>query len=303
MAMNLEWLEIFREVARQGSLTGAAETLGYTQPTLSRQLSALEKELAVRLFDRLPRGVRLTEAGRLFLAHSEGVLDRVEVARQSLDALRTLATGRLRLGAFETAGTTLVPRALAAFRADHPQVELSLVEGNSSTQIEWLQTGEIDLAVLSAYPHQPLDAGRLELHHLMDDALLIALPTTHRFASRRRLRFAELADETWIEGFPDALVTLHEAGVRAGIPARAGFAVREWSAKLGFVAAGLGITFVPLLAAGATRPGVRLVPLQTGDAPVRAVHAATWRGLTRPPAVVAFLPYLERTAKGLHRER
>lgn len=301
--MNLEWLAIFREVARQGSLTAAAATLGYTQPTLSRQLSALEKEMAVRLFDRLPRGVRLTDAGRSFLVHAEGVLDRVEVARQSLDALRTLSAGRLRFGAFESAGTTLVPRALAAFQAAHPQVELSLVEGGSSTQIERLRTGEIDLAVLSAYPHQPLDADQLELHHLMDDALLIALPADHRFATRRSLHFAELADERWIEGFPDALMTLHEAGVRAGIRPQVGFAVREWPAKLGFVAAGLGITLVPLLAAEATRPGVRLVPLRAADAPVRAVQAATWRGLTRPPAVTAFLPYLERTAEDLQRER
>ncbi|MFF0268885.1 LysR family transcriptional regulator [Kribbella sp. NPDC004536] len=298
MAMNLEWLAIFREVARQGSLTAAAETLGYTQPTLSRQLSALEKDVAARLFDRLPRGVRLTEAGRTLLSHTEAVLDRVEVARQSLDALRTLDAGRLRIGAFESADADLVPRALAAFRTAHPGVELSLIEGNSGTQVERLRAGEIDVAVVSAYPHQPLDS-RLELRHLMDDALLVALPGDHRLARRRSVRFAELADESWVEGFPDSLTVLQEAGLRAGVRPRVTFPVREWTAKLGYVAAGLGVALVPRLSAGAVRPGVALVPLRTTDAPVRTVHAATWRDAAHEPAVAAFLPYLEEAATEL----
>ncbi|MEU4193639.1 LysR substrate-binding domain-containing protein [Kribbella sp. NPDC026611] len=297
--MNLEWLEVFREVAVRGSLTAAAETLGYTQPTLSRQLTALEKEMGARLFDRLPRGVRLTDAGQSLLAHAEAVLDRVELARQSLDALRTLDAGRLRIGAFESADATLVPQALADFRTTHPQVELSLVEANTSALVDRLRAGEVDLAVLSAYPQQGLDTSRLELHYLMKDALLVALPDGHRLAHRRTLRLAELAEESWVEGFPDSAATLHETASRAGFRPRIDFAVREWTAKLGFVAAGLGIALVPRLAATATRPGITLVPLRATDTPVRTVYAATSRGVTDTPAVTAFRSCLDQVAKTL----
>jgi DNA-binding transcriptional LysR family regulator len=297
--VHLEWLRVFREVALRGSLTAAAEALGYTQPTLSRQLTALEKEMGARLFDRLPRGVRPTEAGRNLLVHAEAVLDRVEVARRSLDALRTLDAGRLRIGAFESADATLVPQAVAAFRAAHPQVELSLVEGNSSAHVDKLRAGEIDVAVVSAYPQQPLDTSQLELHHLMEDALLVALPSGHRLAKRRTLRLVELAEESWVEGFPDSAATLAETGLRAGFRPRIDFAVREWTAKLGFVAAGLGIALVPQLTATATRAGITLVPLRAADTPVRTVHAATWRGGTRTAAVDAFLPCLDQVAKTL----
>src|SRR6266540_1181515 len=114
--VNLAWLEVFREVALRGSLTAAGQALGYTQSAVSRQVSALEKATGAHLFDRLPRGVQLTEEGRCLLAHAEAVLERMRAAQQALEALRDLDAGRLRVGAFDSADAALVPRALAAFR-------------------------------------------------------------------------------------------------------------------------------------------------------------------------------------------
>jgi DNA-binding transcriptional LysR family regulator len=297
--VNLEWLEVFREVAARGSVTAAAQALGYTQPAASRQISALERATGARLFDRMPRGVRLTEEGRSLLGHAELVLERMRAARQDLEALRNLDAGRLRVGAFDSADAALIPLALASFRAAHPRVCLSVVEGSTTAQLGRLQDGEIDIAVVSAYPHQALDAGHLDLHHLLDDPLMVALPASHGLARRQVLRLADLAGESWIEGYPDGLATLADAGRRAGFGPRVDFAVREWTAKQGFVAAGLGLSLVPSLAAAATRPDVVLIPLHHRDAQVRTVHAATLRGVATPPPAIAFLRCLEEAARDL----
>ena len=297
--MNLAWLEVFREVALRGSLTAAGQALGYTQSAVSRQISALESATGAHLFDRLPRGVRLTEEGRCLLANAEAILERMSAAQQALEALRDLDAGRLRVGAFDSADAALVPRALAAFRTAHPKVALSLVEGVTTVQLGRLQNGEIDVAVVSSYPHQTLDTSQLDLRHLLDDPLVVALPAGHRLARGKALRLAELAGERWIEGFPESSETLVDACRRAGFQPRIDFGVPEWTAKQGFVAAGLGLALVPLLGAGAARADIVLRPLHPDDAPVRTVHAATWRGIATPPPVAAFLQFLEDTARDL----
>src|SRR2546421_3129853 len=114
-SMDIVWLEVFREVARRGSFTAAAQALSYTQSAVSRQIAALEQDTGTTLFDRVPRGVRLTDEGRCLLEHAEVVLGRLESARRDLAALRDLDIGRLRVGAFATADAALVPRAMATF--------------------------------------------------------------------------------------------------------------------------------------------------------------------------------------------
>src|SRR5256885_7056570 len=123
--LDIVWLEVFREVARRGSFTAAALALSYTQSAVSRQIAALELDTGTTLFDRVPRGVRLTDEGRCLLDHAEVVLGRLDTARRDLAALRDLDTGRLRVGAFATADAALVPRALAAFHSQYPSVMLS----------------------------------------------------------------------------------------------------------------------------------------------------------------------------------
>ncbi|MFD0745039.1 LysR family transcriptional regulator [Phytohabitans flavus] len=150
--MDTRLLEVFRAVARYGSITTAARQLSFTQSAVSRQIAALEAELGARVFDRLPRGVALTEEGRALLPHAEAVLDRLTAARRDLDALRGLGGGRLRVGAFPTAVAALVPRALATFREAYPDVALSLVEGTTPVLLDRLAAGDADVAVVSFSP-------------------------------------------------------------------------------------------------------------------------------------------------------
>jgi len=300
--VDTAWLEVFREVARRGSLTAAAAALGYTQSAVSRQIAALERDTGTRLLDRLARGVRLTDDGRCLLGHAEAVLDRLETARGDLAALRTLDAGRLRVGAFDTAEAALLPRALAAFRAEYPRVALSLTEANTPDLLAALSAGEIDLAIVSVYPGaEAIDRTRYALRFLAEDPLLVALARTHPLAGTRRLRLADLAAESWIEGNPAGANTLVAACLRAGFQPRVDFPVREWTAKQGFVAAGLGLALVPRLGASAARADIVLVPLAPEDAPVRVIHAATPRHAGDAPAVAAFLPHLGDAARRLAR--
>ncbi|NUR24535.1 MAG: LysR family transcriptional regulator [Catenulispora sp.] len=299
--MDLSLLEAFREVAVRGSLTAAAQALGYTQPAISRQISALEHATGTRLFDRLPRGVRLTEEGRCLLSYAETVLDQMDAARRALEGLRTLKAGWLRAGAFASANAALMPGALAAFHAAHPDVALTVSEGTTAVLLEKLQGGVIDLAVISLYPHQVLGTDRFALRHLLDDPLMVALPHGHRLdrAGGQPLRLVELAEESWVEGFPDASQTLVDACRRAGFQPKIDFTVREWTAKQGYVAAGLGLALVPSLAAATMPAGIVLRPLHPQDAPVRSVYATTLVPVTPPATVTAFQGHLEASARAL----
>ncbi|MEV6977754.1 LysR family transcriptional regulator [Kitasatospora sp. NPDC093806] len=299
----MAWLEVFRTAARLGSFTAAGERLGFTQSAISRQISTLEGEFGAPLFDRLARGVRLTEHGRALLPHAEALLDRLDGTRRELSALTELSLGRLRVGAFDSANAALVPAALAAFRTAHPGVGISLTEGLSAELLDRLRDGAIDLAVVAAYPEHLYDTELFELRPLVEDPVLVALRPDHPLAERSSLRLADLAEEHWIAASRHPESTLLAACVRSGFRPRIEYEVAGWTAKLGLVAAGFGVTLIPALAARAARPDLALVPLHPEDTPVRLVRTATLRGRTAPPAVTAFLPHLSTAAAPAERAR
>jgi DNA-binding transcriptional LysR family regulator len=296
--MDIPLLRTFSEVARSGSITGAARSLGYTQSAVSRQIATLEAKVGARLLDRRARGVVLTEHGRSLLPHAKALLARLEAARHDLEAVGRLDGGHLRLGAFPTANAALIPLAMADFASTHPHVSLSLIEGTTRRQLGSLDAADVDLAVISAFPGQKLHRERFELTHLLDDVMLVALPPSHRLASRESLRLVELAGESWIA--PDAgddSRGLSPLRLEPESEARIDFVVGEWTAKLGLVAAGLGITLVPSLAAAGIRADIALASLRPGERSMRRVYAATAKGRTRPPAAEAFTDVLVRHAR------
>jgi DNA-binding transcriptional LysR family regulator len=287
--MDIQQLRTFYRVAQRGSVTAAARELGYTQSAVSRQISALEASIEARLFDRRARGVRLTEHGQCLLPHAESLLARLDAATRDLADLKNLERGVLRVGAFATANAVLIPHALAAFRREHPNISLSLVEGSTHRQLAWLEAGEVDVAVVSTFPDQRLGDARIDLVRLLDDTMLVAVPRSHHLARRRRLRLRELVKESWIAADPrqdDRL--LSPVRLRPEYEPVVDFVVREWTAKLGFVAAGLGITLVPSLAARAAPADVALVALHPEERSYRRIYAATAKGRVRSPATDAF---------------
>jgi DNA-binding transcriptional LysR family regulator len=268
--LDVRRLQVLRTVAEVGSFSGAAEKLSFTQPAISRQIATLEAEAGARLVERNARGIRLTPAGELLVEHADVILDRLAVAQNQLQALAGLEGGRVRLGAFPTANATLIPMAIARFDERHPAVSVELSESLTSGLRAKLVAGEIDLAVMT--DADPAD-DELEVEHLMDDRLHLAVPRGHRLAEVDEIRMADLADETWIESrHPDS--PLRRAAAAAGFEPRICFEATQWLAKQGLVAAGLGITLIPSLALATVREDVVLRSLGP-DGPKREVFLVT----------------------------
>ncbi|TDO47159.1 DNA-binding transcriptional LysR family regulator [Kribbella sp. VKM Ac-2527] len=301
--MDTQLLEVFRTVAQYGSITAAARRLSFTQSAVSRQIATLEAEVGARVFDRLPRGVTLTEEGRTLLPHAEAVLDRLATARRDLGELAGLGRGRLRVGAFPTAVAALVPQALASFRDAYPDVDLSLVEGLTPVLLERLAAGDADIAVVSSSPTGSIDSTAFELHHLLDERLLVAVSRDHRLARRRTVRLAELADDPFIVGSATAEDTLLRASLPSGFQPRIDIVAAEWTGKLGCVAAGLGVALVPALAARGAPADISLLRLHAEDESIRQIFAATVAGRTKPPALTRFLTHLNEAADAFERSK
>src|SRR3954453_4387029 len=123
--LDVRRLRVLREVAARGSFSAAAESLSFTQSAVSQQVAALERECAAKLLERGPRGVRLTDAGRALVEHADAILARIDDAEEELAAIAGLRGGRLRIATFQSAGATLVPRAVGEFHRRHPEVYLT----------------------------------------------------------------------------------------------------------------------------------------------------------------------------------
>jgi DNA-binding transcriptional LysR family regulator len=293
-------LRVFREVVRRGSLSAAAEALTFTQPAVSRQIAALEREAGAQLLERTPRGIRLTDAGRVLLGHAEAILDRMAIARAQVESVVSLTAGRLRIGSFQTANVTLVPRAIAAFARTHPQIELSLAEATTRTAMAQLRAGEVDVAVVTHLPD--IEGPDVELVPLVDDEIFVALPLAHPLARKPKLRLRDLRDETWIEA-PDgpSRPPLLSAAMAHGFEPRIRFGAEQWLSKQGLVAAGVGVTLIPSLAIATVRDDIVLRSLGP-DGPRRRVVAALPVGY-RAPAVDPFLALLHAEVEALDRGR
>jgi DNA-binding transcriptional LysR family regulator len=282
-------LRLLDQVVRTGSFTAAAGAGGYTQSAVSRRVAALERAAGGPLFERRARGVRLTPAGRLLHEHATALLARLGRARDELRALHAGTGGMLRVGAFATANVALVPHAVRDFAADHPGVRVQVREDLTGRLMADLDAGELDVAVVSDYPSGP-PTGDGRLRRIREDELLVALPAGHPLAAADVVDLRDLAEEDWIEaaprGQPTVLVT---AAAAAGFTPRSGLRVAEWTGKFGFVAAGLGVTLVPGLAAAAVPAGVALRRLRD-PAPRRTVYAAL--PATPLPAALAFVDLL-----------
>ncbi|ABX06090.1 MAG TPA: LysR family transcriptional regulator [Herpetosiphon sp.] len=242
--MELSQLRYFEAVARLGNVTKAAHEQHIAQPSLSKALRALEQELGVHLFDRVGRGVELSDAGKLLLPYARRVLAELQAARHALQSRADLTVGHVSLGVTPTVGTRLIPQALAAFNRRYRGIQLELHEAGASELVELLNAGVVDLAIVSALVHG------VESTTLMSEPLVVAVGLQHRFAQRQSIAANELRDEGFIlfpQGYELRNYTLQ-------LCEQAGFAPRivldggEMDTVVSLVAAGLGVAVVPQLA-------------------------------------------------------
>ncbi|MGH9107083.1 MAG: LysR family transcriptional regulator [Acidimicrobiales bacterium] len=301
--MDLRRLRALEAVVDTGSVTAAADQVGYTPSAVSQHVAALERETGTLLLERAGRGVRPTEAGRLLAEHARAVLSRVAEAEAAMAALQNGRLGALRVISFPTAGASLVPPALAAVRRELPQLEVALQVAERDSSLPALRQGEAEVVVtVEDFAAGEAPGDGLVWGHLLDDPYRVVLPRGHRLASRRVIELAELAEDNWVETMcgvgccqDAATKVFSDAGFE---PRRTVEADEYWPAQ-GFVAAGLGVALIPTLGLGVLHEAVVVRRLRKDHEPVRHVWAATRPALVGHIPVEAMLRAL-RAAAGAH---
>ncbi|MBL7259544.1 LysR family transcriptional regulator [Paractinoplanes lichenicola] len=279
-------LRALRAVLETGSLTAASERLGFTQSALSKQIATLESAAGTQLFRRGPRGVEPTPAATRLAARAVTILDQLDAASRELAAVDAPLDGRVALGGFPATAMRLVPQTIARVRADYPAVEIDFLESSTPVQIRRLRAGRLDLAILGVGAGLPeWDLTGIELEQLPSGSLLLAVGARHRLARSRHVAVTDLAGEGWIagrgaRGEPQFGPWPTLAGPR--VVAELG----DWSTRLGFVAAGLGITTVPRLAAQSLPAEVTCVEVDDPDWTGRSMTLARIGALPAPAAAV-----------------
>jgi DNA-binding transcriptional LysR family regulator len=297
--MELRHLRYFVAVAEELHFGRAAERLGLAQPPLSRQIRDLEREIGTALFDRVPRGVELTPAGRAFLPEARLTLAQAERAQRTAQRAARGETGRLRVGFVEAATHSgILPDVLSFFRMHLPSIGLSLFELDPMRQAEAFQDGRIDLGILHS---PPLDADRwLQVEVIYKEPVVVAVPKTHRLAGRARLTLGSLADESFVL-FPRPLGPEMYDDLIAGCRA-AGFSPRVvqeatgWHTLASLVGAGVGVGFVPRSLMSFQHHSV--VYRSVRDLSVDMALSAVWKSGERSPVRERFVTALRAVAGG-----
>ncbi|TDW86737.1 LysR family transcriptional regulator [Kribbella sp. VKM Ac-2566] len=284
--LDVTRLRVIDAVARHGSVTAAARELHYSQPSVTHHLGRLEAETGAQLLQRVGRGIRLTEAGRLLAARAAEIIGRIDAVDAELAAHIGLSAGRIRLAGFSSAIGALVPAAMTALAEKHPGLEVSLVDTHPPEAFELLRTGKVDVAIVFRYDETEPEPHGVRLHHLVDDPLYVL--------SDGPATVADLRDATWIAGCDRCRSHLIALCAAEGYEPRIGYTSDDMVVMQALVAAGLGVTTMPGLAlrthhvAGITAselPGSR-----------RHVYAATYGEPPDPPPVAALVNALQQSA-------
>jgi DNA-binding transcriptional LysR family regulator len=296
---NVARLNVFREVINLGSFSNAADALSYSQSAVSQAIATLESEAGVALVERSRGGVRPTVAGAALAGHVGGILAQMETAESEIAAIAAGRGGRLRIASFPTAGATLMPQAIAGFRASHPGVELTLAEGEPEEIAPRLRAGEFDLVLLFEFEGggERLGAG-MRRFALFEDPLHLAMRRDHPLAGRKRLRLEDLRAESWVQTSASSPCAKHviRSCHGAGFEPEVSFESDDYQTVQGLVAAGVGVALIPQLAFSTVREDIHVRALDPSS-PVRTVFAATPRAAAASPALATMLDVLREAAR------
>jgi DNA-binding transcriptional LysR family regulator len=259
----------FHAVARAGSFSAAARELSLTQPAVSQQVAALERELGAQLLHRGPGGLTLTDAGSLALEHADALAERLAIADAQLAELGS-EEEKLRVGAFPSALATIVPAAIERLVPRRVQA----VEGTMAELPGRVADGSLHLALcFQDAKTPPREHPGLRRHDVLVEPFMVIVGFDHPLAARKTIRLQELARDTWTAPSPNGIVV--EACRAAGFEPDLRFLTSDVLASRALVAAGLAVALSPDLVAGGFE-GVRAIAVRD-DPPRRAVYALTPR--------------------------
>jgi LysR family hydrogen peroxide-inducible transcriptional activator len=292
--MNLRDLQYLVALAETGHFGEAAERCHVSQPTLSAQIRKLEEYLGVQLFERQPRKVSVTEAGKRIVERARHITQGAEDIRELARASRDPLSGTLRVGLIPTIAPYLLPRVAVKLARGLPKLSLMLYEYQTQPLLQKLRDGELDLGILAL----PADTAGLVARSLFAEAFLVAMPRKHRLAARKRLKPADLAGEKVLlleEGHCLRDQAL-EVCSSIALGEESDFRATSLETLRQMVAAGLGITLLPRLAAEGPIAGARGLEFRpfAPPSPSRIVGAAWRSSTTREAAIRAVCDVIAR---------
>ncbi len=295
--MNLSQLKAFLAVAQDGSFSRAAEKLYLTQPAVSKQIQALEEALGMRLFDRVGRSILLTEAGNILRDHAHIVFQTLEEARETINQLRGLQRGHLRISAASTIGTYMLPQPLGELKAQFPGIEISLAITNKARVVQQVLNHEVELGFVGP----PVEPAELEREEYLLDELVLILAPTHRLAREESVAVAELAEEVFIlreQGSGTREIMEEELG-RVHVSLKKAMELGSTEAIKQAVAANLGVSIVSKFAISLEILQGRLAVARLPDLNLsRQLFVIHHGGRTLSPAAQEFGSLLRRSAAG-----
>ncbi len=294
--MNLHHLEVFHAVAERGSVSLGAERLLISQPAVSKQLGQLERSLAVKLFDRHPRGVRLTAAGEMLRGYADRIFALSKEAERSLDDLSALRRGSLAIGCGPTVGVYLLPGVWVEFRSRFPGIRLRVETVGADVLGQRLLDGVLDFGLTELAP----TANDLEGTVFMTDVLVPIASPKSPVAKRRTVRIEAFCHQPFfVRETGDAGKSLVERTLaKKGIEIHPVLAVGSTEAIKQAVAAGLGVAMVSRLAVRAEVAAGQLVEVKVPGLAIRyPIHHVRRRGSQESKAAKAFLELAEKVLR------
>jgi molybdate transport repressor ModE-like protein len=302
--IEMKFFRLMEAIAQEGSLSGAAKAIGHSQPSVSQQVQQLERLLNTPVLVRTRGGVTFTEAGKVLLRHGTSILASARLAASEVEAVAGLRAGRVRVASFPSAAATLLPKAFADMRKDHPGVSFTLLEGEPDRALNLLRNGECDIAIVYTYANSNPDGAPHGLDLMPDEVAIplveefvrVAVPVDHPRANDKTVELSDLAGDTWIAGCPDCRGNLLALCDRAGFAPEIGFETDDYVALQGLVEAGLGVALVPDLMLAASHRDFPLTLKALAPRSTRVVSAVVSSALLAVPGIAPTIAALERAA-------
>lgn len=292
--MELDTIRAFLDVADGATVTEAAERAHRTQPSVSRALARLEREVGTPLFQRAGRGLALTPAGRELARHARDTIEAYDRGMRSLQDLTSPDAGFVPLAFLHTLGTWLIPELIRDFRAARPHVRFDLRQHGDAGLVDDLVGGVVDLAITGDRPRD----GHLESRRLFLEPLRLVVSPEHRLAKRRTARLSDVADEPFIvlkAGFSLRAVT-EDLCRKAGFEPQIAFEGEEVETLRGLASAGLGVALLPEPRRAPVSPHLNVTDVRAH----REIGLAWARDRSLPPASEQFRDHVLRTSRKIH---
>lgn len=282
--VDLRTIRILHAIETHGSITSAAQHLGYSQPAVSQHLQRAENRIGMPLITRLGRNIRLSEAGMMIASIAPTVLGEVDGVLARLDGLTQLRSGHVRLRGFPSASSTLVPTLLNDMRAARPGIAIQYTESEPDDSINALVVGDCDVAIVCGYDPEGsvsgLDNAGVEFTPIFVDPLYAVLPRDHPLADEATVNLIDLEDDDWIAGWH-----VEEVCQKVGFSPKVSMKTENFIAVLGLVSRGFGLSILPRLplTTAAIPRGCVIKP--TSPQEHRVIYMATTQERASIPAV------------------